>query len=100
MTLCHLCLFTCKSYSSTKTSGKKGSQLKSNVKSGTTTTTQASGGTTTTDEFDVDVTTVDDEPQIPYDPIKARNLMGECEKHVNFARWSDVGEDWEERVVR
>jgi len=48
----------------------------------------------------VDVTTVDDEPQIPYDPIKARNLMGECEKHVNFARWSDVGEDWEERVVR
>ncbi|CAG7819388.1 unnamed protein product [Allacma fusca] len=50
------------------------------------------------EEEDIDVCTPDDDPKIPYDHGKARQLMKECEKNVNFARIHDVSENWEEDV--
>ncbi|XP_023933273.1 KAT8 regulatory NSL complex subunit 3 [Lingula anatina] len=35
-----------------------------------------------------------------YDPVKARSVMNECERHVNFARMEEKPGDWEDTVTR
>ena len=39
-------------------------------------------------------------PRVPYDPPKAKNLMVECEKNVNFARMTEAPDNWEENIVK
>lgn len=54
-------------------------------------------------EADVCVDVVgDEEPRRPpYDTAKARGVMTECDRHVNFARSVEVAEeDWEDRITR
>lgn len=52
------------------------------------------------ENVDVDVVTVGPGPQLPYDLEKAKVAMNECETHVNFARPTDVPENWEELIVK
>ncbi|XP_006824252.1 uncharacterized protein LOC100372400 [Saccoglossus kowalevskii] len=49
----------------------------------------------------IDVVGIAKSPGMPYDSSKARSVMNECERHVNFARTTpDEGpEDWEESVA-
>jgi len=51
-------------------------------------------------DVEVDVETHPVDPVTQYDATKARNLMYECEKHVNFARPNDVDDDWEQKILR
>ncbi|KAJ8317336.1 hypothetical protein KUTeg_005240 [Tegillarca granosa] len=48
----------------------------------------------------VDVDSVATSSPPPYDMAKARSLMHECDRHVNFARMEDSSEDWEDRITR
>lgn len=52
------------------------------------------------DDIEIDIDTPVPDPEINYDPVRARNLMNECEKHVNFARTTDVPEDWEAHILK
>ena len=38
--------------------------------------------------------------QPPYDQAKARSAMNECDRHVALTRPQQIGDDWEERVVK
>lgn len=54
-------------------------------------------------EIDVDgVDGVESETEnpFPYDFYKARDVMNECEKYVEFARDNDTGDNWESKVLR
>ncbi|KAK3095377.1 hypothetical protein FSP39_013964 [Pinctada imbricata] len=51
----------------------------------------------------MDIIAIDDTPssqQPPYDIAKARSLMHECDRHVNFARMEDCPDDWEDHITR
>ncbi|XP_050395234.2 KAT8 regulatory NSL complex subunit 3 [Patella vulgata] len=39
-------------------------------------------------------------PPVSVDLTKARGLMSECERHVNFARREECPDDWEENISR
>jgi hypothetical protein len=52
------------------------------------------------EEVEIDIETVPSNPEIKYDSAKAQSLMKECEKHVNFARTTDVPENWEAQIVK
>ena len=45
----------------------------------------------------VDVVSYAPQNIAPYDIAKARSVMNECERHVNFARLEELPDDWEER---
>ncbi|XP_077991927.1 uncharacterized protein LOC144446096 isoform X2 [Glandiceps talaboti] len=51
-------------------------------------------------DIGADVLSTPKVPTLPYDGSKARSVMNECERHVNFARSTpeDGPEDWEENV--
>ncbi len=51
-------------------------------------------------DAEIDVVGAGPPSAIPYDINKARSVMNECERHVNFARMEEGPEDWEERVTR
>eukprot|EP00058_Branchiostoma_floridae_P002620 XP_002588108.1 hypothetical protein BRAFLDRAFT_87628 [Branchiostoma floridae] len=55
-------------------------------------------------EIPVDVVGAPKPVAVPYDGVKARSVMNECERHVNFARTDSVeppnDDDWEERLTR
>ena len=36
----------------------------------------------------------------PFDAVKAKSVMNECERHVSFARMEEGPEDWEEKVTK
>lgn len=49
---------------------------------------------------DIDVVGDDVMPVAPsFDPVRARSMMNECEANVNFARFEDVPDDWEDRIA-
>ncbi|XP_056004677.1 KAT8 regulatory NSL complex subunit 3-like isoform X5 [Ostrea edulis] len=48
----------------------------------------------------IDVVDAPAKPHPPYDMAKARSLMHECDRHVNFARMEDGPDDWEEHITR
>jgi len=49
---------------------------------------------------EIDVKSVDRDVLHVYDEMKARNLMTECQRNVNFARIEEVPEEWEEKISR
>jgi regulatory NSL complex subunit 3 len=50
---------------------------------------------------DVDVESVDEPDCLPYDQQKARAVMTECERNINFARIGEIPDDsWEDAVNR
>jgi len=50
---------------------------------------------------DIDIESVDSSKVLPYDQEKARLLMTECERNVNFARIEEIADEaWEEKVNR
>lgn len=48
----------------------------------------------------IDIVDVPSKPLPPYDMAKARSLMHECDRHVNFARMEECPDDWEEHISR
>ncbi|XP_062578342.1 KAT8 regulatory NSL complex subunit 3-like isoform X1 [Saccostrea cucullata] len=48
----------------------------------------------------IDVVDTPSKPPPPYDMAKARSLMHECDRHVNFARMEECPDDWEEHITR
>ncbi|CAH1782725.1 unnamed protein product [Owenia fusiformis] len=48
----------------------------------------------------IDVVNMPAHPPVPYDQQKARNVMNECERHVNFARMEEVSDDWEDQITK
>ncbi|KAL3865186.1 hypothetical protein ACJMK2_006802 [Sinanodonta woodiana] len=51
-------------------------------------------------DLPLDVVNVAARPGPLYDVTKARTLMNECERHVNFARMEESPEDWEDHLNR
>jgi hypothetical protein len=52
-------------------------------------------------DVDVDVESVDKPEILPYDQQRARLLMAECERNVNFARTKEIPDDsWEDAMNR
>ena len=49
---------------------------------------------------DIDVVGVPSQPLAPFDAVKAKSVMNECERHVGFARMDEGHEDWEEKVTK
>lgn len=48
----------------------------------------------------IDVVDAPAKPHPSYDMAKARSLMHECDRHVNFARMEECPDDWEEQISR
>lgn len=48
----------------------------------------------------LDVESVLSDPPVIYDPLKAKFMMDECERHAGFARVDQGNEDWEETISR
>lgn len=48
----------------------------------------------------IDVVDAPAKPHPSYDMAKARSLMHECDRHVNFARMEECPDDWEEHISR
>ncbi len=48
----------------------------------------------------MDVDGIPSQAPLHYDINKARNVMQECERHVNLVRMDEGAEDWEDRVTR
>lgn len=49
---------------------------------------------------DIDVVGDDAASVAPsFDPVRARSMMNECAANVNFARFEDVPDDWEDRIA-
>ncbi|KAK3610444.1 hypothetical protein CHS0354_016623 [Potamilus streckersoni] len=51
-------------------------------------------------DLPLEVVNVAAKPGPLYDVTKARTLMNECERHVNFARMEESPEDWEDHLNR
>jgi len=51
-------------------------------------------------DTEVDVLSLQPQPVIPYDAVKARNLMTQCEKHALVIKPVDAQENWEDHIVR
>lgn len=52
------------------------------------------------EDIEVDVLGVGPQTPLPYDINKARNVMHECERHVNLVRIEEGADDWEDKVTR
>ena len=52
------------------------------------------------EDLEVDVLGVGPQTPLPYDINKARNVMHECERHVNLVRIEEGADDWEDKVTR
>ncbi len=52
------------------------------------------------EDIEVDVDSVPSQAPLHYDINKARNVMQECERHVNLVRMDEGAEDWEDKVTR
>jgi len=52
------------------------------------------------ESVEVDVVSLSPEPDLHCDLEKARAAMNECETHVNFARPTEVDDNWEEQIVK
>lgn len=48
----------------------------------------------------IDIVDAPAKPTPSYDMAKARSLMHECDRHVNFARMEECPDDWEEHISR
>lgn len=46
----------------------------------------------------LDVEALPSDPPLIYDPVKAKTLMDECERHAAFARVEQGNEDWEQTI--
>lgn len=51
-------------------------------------------------DVELDVETPPFKPVVPYDPVKARSMMTECERQVTNSCAEEGPDDWEDNVTR